>query len=404
MRSTKGFPGNGKAVAINHRRISLAVASSFLLELVSKISPLLILHHAQKTLGIEQYGWSQTQIAFLETMQPFITFGFASYALAITSGKGDAKDDLNRLFSPILYLKTFNALIVALVYLAYFLWRGNVLNVLDYLVFGVMLLTSVLDFHWVCVVRHKIAMVSLVSGALRLAFLGLILTLVKSSDDKSLFVALLIIPNAFVAMGTGYFAKSLAVFRVVKWEELRRIFLDSIPFAILIIMITTFDRVDLFSVERWLGLEIVGIYSGPAKVIQSISTVLMALSLPFFAEILKVTDSDSLTKHLRLSFFFMSVLISTIIFGMPFVEKDIAQLMFPAVAYESVRHLMSILSVSMVGSIFISVFGLQLLMSKGKPWPIIRGTFVYCLFFPIFVWAFGQSHGQSNALKGRQLQ
>ena len=372
-------------MSINHRRISLTIASSLFLEVINKISPLLILHHAQKTLGLPDFGWAQIQLALFETLQPLVTYGFASYALAETSSKGDETPHLQNLFSHIFVAKIINAALVSILYLASLHARGSVIDATSLGILAIVMLAGVFDFYWIAVVKHKIANISLISGLFRIISLIAILTFVKDPGDKALFVGLSLIPNALISIGTGLISFRFLKFSRLAWPRIKEIFYKASPFALLVLVITILERADIFAVERSYGLAVAGAYAGPAKVVQSLSMVISSLSLPFFAEILKVNDRDTLAKHVSLSLWCLSALIAPIVFGMPFIEADVIHILFTNVS-SSVDHIVSLLSVGMIGTIFVSVFGLQLLMAKGRPWPIVKACLVYVVLVPLAIW------------------
>lgn len=361
-------------MSINHRRISIAIASSLLLELINKISPLLILHHAQKSLGLAEFGWAQYQLAFFESVQPLIVYGFANFSLAAAGATRDEPSELRALFSHVFVLKAVNAVFVIAGFILVAKLRLH--YALDRFAAFLLLLTTVsavADAYWLCIAKHKLASLSLISGLIRVGFLGLILLLIDSAADKETFVTLSMLPNAIVALGTGIFAYRSLGFTQLDKARLKRTLLGSTPFAAIILLITLLDRADLFLVKQWFGLAPAGVYAGPAKIVQSLSFLISALALPFYAEILKLQDEQSLRKHTALSMWCLSVLIAPLMFGMPFIDRELLALVFPS-SVQAGDHLLSLLALSMLGNLLLSVFGLQILMSKSRPWPVVLGA------------------------------
>lgn len=357
---------------MNHRRITIAVVSGLLLEIINKISPLLILHHAQKALGLTDFGWAQYQLAVFEAVQPLIVFGFPNYALAESGAKGDLAS--KSVFTHVFVLKAINGLLVIIGFVGMTSWRDGVS--LDRFAAGVLTLlvvSAVTDTYWFTILRHKLAAMSLVSSLVRVIFLGLILICVASPDDRGLFVVLSILPNALVAVGTGFYAYRQLGFIKIDGQRLRQILRGALPFALIVLLTTLLDRADLFLVESWFGLSAAGVYAGPAKVAQSLSFLISALALPFYAETLKLQDQKSLGKHAALSIWLLSALLAPVMFGTPFIDRQIIQLIFPGSA-QSAEYLLSWLCLSMFGNLFVAVYGLQILMSKSRPWPVVGGA------------------------------
>jgi O-antigen/teichoic acid export membrane protein len=380
-------------MSINHRRISLSVASGLLLEIINKISPLLILHHAQKSLGLPDFGWAQYQLALFEVVQPFVTYGFASYALAEASAKGNVKSELQNLFTHILVLKLMNAALVSLFY--FISYQFNSSSHSDRYSFDILLvvmIAGVADSFWLCIARHKLAAISLISGVLRVLSLILILTFVETAENKHLFVMLSLLPNAVISLATGLYSFRELAFSPIVSSRLKDIFRRSTPFALIVLLVAMLDRIDIFLVERWFGLGVAGIYSGPAKVVQSLSMIISSLALPFYAEILNVHEKKVLYKHVSLSLWCLSALISPIIFGLPFIETEVIQTIFTNLP-KSADQLVSLLSIGMIGTVLLSVFGLQILMSKSRPWPIIWGGLIFVMTIPLMVWIMQERFG-----------
>ena len=383
-----------RSMSINHRRISLSIASGLLLEIINKISPILILYHAQKSLGLADFGWAQFQLALFEVVQPFVTYGFPNFALAAVAEDKDQSPAVSQgLFSHILVLKVFNALLVSIFFLeSHNFGAATAADRYSFDILLVVMAACIFDTFWLCVARHKLATMSLISGVLRIAALLLILTLVESPSDKRLFVFLSLLPNSLICLLTGLYAYKTLSFSRIAWSKLREIMMKATPFALTILVLTLIDRIDIFLIERWFGLETAGIYSGPARVIQSLAMVTTAIALPFYAEILKVKDRDSLYKHVALSLWFLSALIAPIIFGIPFIEGDVIRILFSHLPVAG-HYLLSLLSVSMIGSILVSVFGLQILMARSRPWPIIIAGSICLFFIPPTVWALKATWG-----------
>ncbi len=359
-------------MSMNHRRISFSIAAGMFLEFINKISPLIILHHAQKTLGTIDFGWAQLQLAFFEALQPFITYGYLNYALATDGVKKGDSEAYRANLSYLFWLKVVQAVLLVLVFISLSAFgvtkAGTPYQSFD--VLAVVAVSCILDAYWVFISEHKLAKVSLFAGLLRILSLFLIVSFVRSSHDKSLFVYLSLMPNLILASASGIYA-----FHKYSWQRVFpkaawTIFRKATPFAIVCLLAPLCDRLDLFLVETWFGLEQAGIYAGPARIIQSLSMMLWAVAIPFYAETLKVDDAKSLTKHVSVSLWLLSAIISPIIFGTPFIEKEILGFVFTGMG-DSGLGLLTILGVGMIGSAMSSVFGLQVLIAKSRAFKVV---------------------------------
>ncbi len=388
-------------MSINHRRLSIAVAAGLFLEAINKVSPLLILHHAQKTLGLTDFGIAQYQLTMLESVQPFITFGFANYALAERAVQTDNQSETSTIFSHIGALKLINTLLVAIL-IVISATTGQApfsQSIYSTGILTVVLVAYVADSMWYCIARHKLAQMSVLTGLLRITTLVLILILVQQRTDTKLFILLCILPNVATSIYSGFYAfKNLEITRVTV-ATLKKIAIKSAPFAILILFVTLLDRIDIFLVQKWYGSEGAGIYSGPAKVVQSLSLLIAGLATSFYAETMRVNESESLFKHISFSLWLFTALTAPIIFGIPFIEKQTLSILFKDLP-DSAGNLLSIASIGMIGTVLSSVFALQILMPKSRPWPVILGATIGLLISYALAWTLHSSFGLHSAAFG----
>lgn len=374
-------------MSINRRRISVAVASGLLLEVINKISPLLILYHVQKTLGLAGFGWAQYQIALFESIQPFISYGFINYAIAQAGPQKNVRQAAGDLYSHIFVLKVVNSLLVLLA----FVWsmhatfvQGDGWYSLGLL--GTVLLAGILDAYWIFIVQHRLAAVTLLSGLLRLISLALILVVIKNPQDSHLFVVFSLMPNLILAAGSGVYGFLRLPIAAIIPKKLVEIYKVSTPFALVMVAMTLFDRMDIFLVSRWFGLETAGLYAGPAKLIQSLALLVGSMSVPFYAEIVKLDDRDLIYKHISMSLWLLMAIVAPIVFGSYFVERDLLHLVFPSLP-ESANHIMTILAVGMIGSVLVATFGLQVLLSKSHPLAVFKSILLGMILVMSLAWS-----------------
>jgi len=354
-------------MSINHRRLSISIAAGLILEAINKVSPLLILHHAQKTLGLTDFGIAQYQLTMLESVQPFIVFGVTNYALAQPGVQSDNVAETSAIFTHIGALKLINAILVSIfIFVAATYGQTSFTSsIYSTGILAIILLACVADAMWYSIARHKLAQMSLLAGLFRVTTLALIISMVSSPADTNLFILLCLAPNVAISIYSGIFAyRSLRVTRVTR-AELKKTLIKSAPFALILVLITFLDRIDIFLVQRWFGTDGAGIYAGPAKVVQSLTLLIAALAAPFYAETLKLTDKALLYKHISFSLWFFTALASPIIFGAPFVETTVLHILFPGLP-AAAENLLPISAIGILGTVLSTVFCLQILLPRGR--------------------------------------
>ena len=143
-------------MSINRRRITFSLAANVFFELINKISPFLILYHAHKALGLADFGKAQYHLALLESVQPFIVYGFPNFAMS--HGRSDDRQALGGLLSEIFLAKCLNGFLV----FVFFLFRqGHNLDPTSMGILLLVLLACILDAYWFCIVQHKLMWIGL---------------------------------------------------------------------------------------------------------------------------------------------------------------------------------------------------------------------------------------------------
>jgi O-antigen/teichoic acid export membrane protein len=359
------------------------------MEGLNKIAPLLILYHAQKYLGLAAFGAAQFGIAWLEIIQSAVAFGYASYAVAAISRGQDSVPILSHVTA----LKIMQMLLVLLGIVVLSIWQGPGHPLQEYFLLLVMLLTgTVLDASWLALARQKLAYFSAFSIILRLASLIGIFIWVRAPEDKTLFMFLLLVPHFLMALATAYFAWTRLGWSSLRFESLPLIWRAALPFAAISFLLMLQDRFDLFLMERWFGLEAAGAYAGPAKVVQSLAALGTSVVAAFSAEMVQVKDRDSLARHTALSLWCMLAIATPIVFGAPFVETEAMRLLFTHDLREA-HGIFSWLCLSIIGQVFITVFGLQVLQLKGEPWRLFLCLIPGLILGPLLAWILRTPYG-----------
>jgi O-antigen/teichoic acid export membrane protein len=359
------------------------------MEALNKISPLLILYHAQKYLGLAAFGSAQFGIAWLEIVQSLVAFGYANYAVAAMSRGQDSAPILSHVTA----LKIMQMLLVLFGVTILSLWQSPSHPVQNYFLLLVLLLTgTVLDASWLALARQKLAYFSAFSIILRLGSLVVIFLWVRAPQDKELFMLLLLTPHVLMALATAYFAWTRLGWSPLRAKSLPLIWRAALPFAAISFLLMLQDRFDLFLIERWFGLEAAGAYAGPAKVVQSLAALGTSVVAAFSAEMVQVKDRDSLARHTALSLWCMLAIATPIVFGAPFVETEMMRLLFTHELRET-HGIFSWLCLSIIGQVFITVFGLQVLQLKGEPWRLFLCLIPGLILGPLLAWILRTSYG-----------
>ena len=351
---------------VNRKRLGFAIASGFALDVVNKISPLLILHHAQKFLGLAAFGGAQWMIAIVETMQPLVTFGYNNYAMAEISQSDSSPKTARQLLARVGLLKLIHLLVLFVLGWFWVMSGSNSTFTAGQLVIILLIcFTFAIDAIWFGLFEHKLTHLNLAGGVIRVGTLVGVLVLVRVPDDLTLYLLLSLLPNAAISVATGFYAYRRLGLAKVQLAELFLAFKVSLPYGAVVLLYVLYDRFDLFLVGRLFSPEELGSYSGAAKIAQSLVMLTGSIVMAFYAENMQFKDPVSTRKHLSLNLWMLMSIAVPVTFGAPFVAHNLMNMLFPTTPDE-LQSIFWVLSSGFIGTVLITVFGLQLLLLRGR--------------------------------------
>lgn len=363
-------------MSLHRGRLSIGIVSGLIVEILNKIAPLIILHHAQKHLGLHAFGGAQFGLAWLETLQPLVAFGYSSYAIASLSRDSRVHETLPRLYQNMTLLRLGQACLVL----------GVMLVVSGTPPLGLLIMvlaSAAIDANWIALARQKATHLSLLNGLLRVGSMLAIVGLVQTPSDQNLFMFLQLLPNLLMGWVTALLVRKDIPWQLPKLQDLMRLFRGALPFALIALILALFDRFDLFLMQSWFGLEAAGAYAGPARVVLSLGALGATVVAAFSAEIIHVKDKESLARHAAFSLWCMLAIASPIVFGAPFVEDEMLARLFTHETPQT-HGVFSWLCFSIIAQSCITVFGLQILQLKDRPLKLILGLIAGLISGPIF--------------------
>ncbi len=374
--------------AVNKRRIGLAILSGLLLDLINKISPLIVLSHAQRYLGLASFGHAQWLIALIETVQPIIFFGYTNYAMSEIAKAGKGPSFPGQLLSQVNVLKVLHLAALLLFFLVWQTTAGpQSLSFGQICLIGLACFAVTLDATWYGLYEHKLARLNIVGGIIRVLALFAVIYFVRSPDDVSVYALFLLLPNIVVSAVTGIYAYRRVGFARVKISEIFETAKVSAPFGVVVFLYVFFDRFDLFLVGEWFGPEQLGAYAGASRVVQSLILLTGSIVLAFYAENIHIKEAKALQSHLSLNLWLLMSLAVPVMLGAPFVASDVMNFIFPS-APVATHSLFWVLALGFVGNVLITVFGLQLLLLQAKVksmiFALVAGLVTALIFAAIF--------------------
>ncbi len=348
---------------IYKKRISITVFSGLIVEILNKIAPLIIIHIAQKRLGIEKFGYALFGISVIELVLPVISFGYNQYGV-IAAGKDPSA--IPKLMSSIFVLKLGHCIgLLACLYLFF----GYVPAYQSYfsliMPLSLLLAVSVVDVLWVQSASQKVAVSNVFIGICRLVTLILILIFIKNSQDAILFAILSLVGNALVNLSTCFYSVYKFGLAPPDWIGIRTIFQKSLPYSVVILLTIVSERIDIFFAEHFGGLAGAGYYAGSSRLGHSLTQIANTIIAAFFSEMVIIQDKQSLSSHMRWSLWILLFFLSPFIFGVWFVAGDVLSFIFDE-KFRAIESVLGWIFLSASLSVLTASFGQQVLFLTGQ--------------------------------------
>lgn len=400
-------------MSLNHeamprkKRILSSLVLGFGAEIVNKISPLFVLSMAQKRLGLESFGSAIFAISMIEVTLPIIIFGYTYHgALTLPKLRNDAEAQ-GELISEILILRIFHAFLAmaGLALATQFIasWREHADVILKLLPF---LLISAFDVTYVNIGVQRMGRLSLWVGAFKLVTLGLVAAFVHNPSDADLFAIFMLISGAGVSISSAAWVLPRLKLRRPAFGKGLNLAKGVMGFAAVVFLYPLFERFDLLVVERYLTPELLGTYTAPWRLVMSIVPLFMVVASTFLAENVAHKSEEELTRGADQALFLSLALTVPIAFAAPFVSGDILSLVFEETLRSSDK-LFSLFTFSILAQVFVTIWGLQVLLLKRRlrylTGSLLVGVIGGALLTYLFQRSFGAMGGAFGALLGRWL-
>jgi O-antigen/teichoic acid export membrane protein len=168
-------------------------------------------------------------------------------------------------------------------------------------------------------------------------------------------------------VGLASFFWMLRNFRLGKpdFKQMKGIFLKSLTYAGVVFLFPLYERFDLLLVESLGNPQELGYYTGPWRIAISLIPFFVVICNIFLSEALATSNEREFRANTSLAFFLCFAVGLPIAVAIPFVGSDILTFIYDS-DYRSVNSLFTVFCFSIVLEIFLLVFGLQVLMLKGK--------------------------------------
>jgi O-antigen/teichoic acid export membrane protein len=349
----------------NFRRMLTNMGTTVLSEVVNKLSPLVILHVAQKRLGVEMFGLAQYAIGFLEVLLPFVAFGYGTLGAIEVGRLGQDRQRIGDFISAVLALRVLHLLSVVIaagviVSTPAFAESRMIIGSIAFLLVATCFETEFLHYG-----QQTLSARNLILVVSKLVSLAGVLLFVRDAQDAPAYAVLACLPALLVSGGSAFYNLRGLPLHLPSFAEIKPVFLRAFPYSWVAVLLIISDRFDLFLAEFFFEKSGAGFYAGQLRIIQSITTAVSAFGLVFFTELVVPRPKEEFTRFVHYTLAAVLLVIAPITAGGFFVGKDLLSLILSPDFVPYARVFDILLLSTFVGGFFL-VFGLYILMIKER--------------------------------------
>lgn len=347
-------------------RVFWSIFAGIFVEIFNKISPLIMLALAQRRLGVVSFGQAQFGISLIEMVLPWIVFGYTYQgAIEFSQRKHDALAS-SRLVANILTLRLIHALLAAFVLLILVFFRSSweeqrliILTLIP------IVLVSALEMTYINFGSQKMVRLSVWVGTFKALTVIGVYFLVHEPSDAPIYALLTLIGGSLVSVASFIWVKKTIGIGSPDFKSMTKLFRKALVYAGVVLLFPLFERLDILLVESLAEPQELGIYAGPWRLALSLIPFFVVISNTFISEALAIKNIDDFRKNTFFAFFLCFASGLPIAFAVPFVGPDILELIFDS-QFREYNLLFTIFCFSVVLEIFALIFGLQVLMLRGR--------------------------------------
>lgn len=347
-------------------RIISALSASLAAEAVNRLVPLVILHVVVQRIGLAAFGLSDFSYRLINYGITFTVFGYAGIAAIEVGECRDNARQVATVIGEVLALKAINAIIALS---ALFAILSTVQGYAQYQPFvtalSFILASSVIDLTFVHLGTSRMLPLVFLTSATKLASLACVLIFVQGPADAILYSVLNFGANSVIALANFTINVRRYGIAMPSRGALLLRFRRCLPYALTVILMVLLDSFDVFIVERHFGKQGVGLYSGAGRLVIALMQVVGTIGAVFIGELVATRSREEFTRHVNAGLWSMYALVAPVCVASFFLGSSILSLVVgPEFADQA--GVFSILTCTLMAQGLVSVYGMQVLLSKRR--------------------------------------
>lgn len=343
---------------------------NFLYQLLIIAAPLIVTPYITKTLGVSNIGiYSFVSSIFIYIIM-IQTFGINIYGQREIAYYKDDEENRNKTFIQLMILKLFLFIILNVLYYTIF----KIFNIKYTIYFNLFIIESIssfFDITWYFQGLSNFKKISIRNTIIKILYIILVFILIKSKTDLKLY---------FIIVAFSNLLSSLSLWpSIIKKVKLKKEFIKNINYSkllknlsiiflaqIIIYIYTVLNKTILGILNT--NISEVGYYELAIKIIQSINTLIISLSVviaPILANNFYKKNNELIRKYLKLSFEVVLLLGIPITLGICLIANNFISL-FLGNEFAKVTNLIYLLSLTIIPIGITNIIGSQYLISIKK--------------------------------------
>ncbi|AIM16243.1 capsular biosynthesis protein [Bacillus sp. X1(2014)] len=342
------------------------------------IVPVIIGAYVYRTLGRDAIGSVKLGETIFNYFFIFASFGIYQYGLREVSRIKNDRQKVARLFTSLFTFSLLTNIVTLATYLAVsFLGYGEKALFPILMVYAINFFLNIFYVEWVNEAFEDFGFITAKTMIVKLIYVGLLLTLVKSSDDYLMFVGLLVLST-----GLNNFISFIYVKRRIKFDFSEISFRPHLKPLFLVVIFSNanilYTQLDRFMLGELVDEKSVSYYTLAQQITTMINAIMLSIiqvTIPRLSFLLGGEDDEQYLKLLKKIAKIYSAFLFPAAIGL-YVISDLGVRVYGGREYLDAGPVLAMFSLYMITLGFESILSNQVIYIKKKENILVRFIFV----------------------------
>lgn len=338
-----------------------------LLNIFNIVIPLIIGPYANRVLGPTLVGRVNGVDAIYGYFLIFAAFGIYNYGLREISRIRDDKEKVSKLFTNLFIIGLITNIIASTVYFSFIFINKDATAFPVFFIYGLSLISNIFYVEWATEAVESYDFITIKSIIVRIIYIILLFTLVRTSNNLIEYVALL-----SVSLFLNNIISFIYISKKLKFNFTEIRIRKHIKFLIIAVLMSNanvlYTQLDRIMLRSFLGDKAVGFYGVAQNVMSMVNALMLSVimvTIPRLSNVLANEDDEAYEKLLsRICKAYFTILFPAAI-GMFILSKEIIYF-YGGKEYLASINVLRIFSIYMIAAGIESIFTNQIIYVKRK--------------------------------------